>query len=105
MAKTAMKKASNLFIWIILGLLFIALAGFGIGSFSGGASRVGAVGDVEISAEDYARALDQEIRARIAQTGQPVTLATLRAQGVDQAVLQSLVARAALVNEAQMMGL
>jgi peptidyl-prolyl cis-trans isomerase D len=39
MAKTAMKKASNLFIWIILGLLFIALAGFGIGSFSGGASH------------------------------------------------------------------
>lgn len=105
MAKTAMKKASNLFVWIILGLLFIALAGFGIGSFSGGASRVGAVGDVEISAEDYARALDQEIRARIAQTGQPVTLATLRAQGVDQAVLQSLIARAALVNEAQLMGL
>lgn len=105
MARTAVKKASNLFVWIILGLLFIALAGFGIGSFSGGASRVGAVGDVEISAEDYARALDQEIRARIAQTGQPVTLATLRAQGVDQAVLQSLVARAALVNEAQMMGL
>lgn len=105
MAKTAMKKASNLFVWIILGLLFIALAGFGIGSFSGGASRVGAVGDVEISAENYARALDQEIRARIAQTGQPVTLATLRAQGVDQAVLQSLVARAALVNEAEMMGL
>ncbi|WP_439139837.1 SurA N-terminal domain-containing protein [Roseicyclus sp.] len=105
MAKTAVKKASNLFVWIIMGLLFIALAGFGIGSFSGGASRVGAVGDVEISADDYARALDQEIRARIAQTGQPITLANLRAQGVDQAVLQSLVARAALVNEAQMMGL
>jgi peptidyl-prolyl cis-trans isomerase D len=105
MARTAVKKASNLFVWIILGLLFVALAGFGVGSFSGGASRIGAVGDVEISAEDYARALDQEIRARIAQTGQPVTLATLRAQGVDQAVLQSLVARAALINEAQMLGL
>lgn len=105
MAGTALKKASNLFVWIILGLLFVALAGFGIGSFSGGASRVGSVGEIEISAEDYARALDQEIRARIAQTGQPVTLATLRAQGVDQAVLQSLVARAALANEAQAMGL
>ena len=105
MARSAVKKASNLFVWIILGLLFVALAGFGIGSFSGGASRVGAVGDIEITAEDYARALDQEIRARIAQTGQPVTLANLRAQGVDQAVLQSLVARAALAHEAQAMGL
>jgi peptidyl-prolyl cis-trans isomerase D len=105
MAKSAVKKASNVFVWIILGLLFVALAGFGIGSFSGGASRVGAVGEVEITADDYARALDQEIRARIAQTGQPVTLAMLRAQGVDQMVLQSLVARAALAHEARAMGL
>lgn len=105
MARSAVKKASNLFVWVILGLLFVALAGFGIGSFSGGASRVGAVGDVEITAEDYARALDQEIRARIAQTGQPVTLADLRAQGLDQALLQSLVARAALAHEAQAIGL
>jgi peptidyl-prolyl cis-trans isomerase D len=105
MAKSAVKKASNLFVWIIIGLLFVALAGFGIGSFSGGGSRVGQVGDVEITADDYARALDQEIRARIAQTGQPVTLADLRAQGIDQAVLRSLVARAALANEAQQMGL
>ncbi len=105
MAKSVAKKASNLFVWIILGLLFIALAGFGIGSFSGGGSQIGQVGEVEITAEDYARALDQEIRAQIAQTGQPVTLADLRAQGIDQAVLQGLVAQAALANEARGMGL
>ncbi|MCT4684490.1 MAG: SurA N-terminal domain-containing protein, partial [Roseicyclus sp.] len=105
MAKTAVKKLSNLFVWVILGRLFVALAGFGIGSFSGGASQVGQVGEAEITADDYARALDQEIRARIAQTGQPVTLSTLQAQGVDQAVLQSLVARAALAHEAGAMGL
>lgn len=105
MAKTAGKTLSNIFVWVILGLLFVALAGFGIGSFSGGGSRVGAVGDVDITVDDYARALDQEIRSRISQTGQPVTLSTLQAQGVDEAVLQSLVARAALSHEAQAMGL
>lgn len=105
MAKSVGKKASNLFVWIILGLLFVALAGFGIGSFSGSGSRIGSVGDIEITAEDYARALDQEIRARIAQTGQPVTLSDLQAEGIDQAVLQTLVAQAALANEAQRMGL
>lgn len=105
MAKSAAKKASNIFVWIILGLLFVALAGFGIGSFSGGGAQVGEVGEVEITADDYARALQQEIRARIAQTGQPVNLAQLRAEGIDQAVLQSLVARAALANEARRMGL
>ena len=105
MAKSVAKKASNLFVWIIMGLLFVALAGFGIGSFTGGSSRIGEVGEVEITADDYFRALDQEIRARIAQTAQPVTLSDLQADGIDQAVLQSLVARAALANEAQAMGL
>jgi peptidyl-prolyl cis-trans isomerase D len=105
MAKKAGKTLSNLFVWVILGLLFVALAGFGIGSFSGGGAQVGQVGEAEITADDYARALDQEIRARIAQTGQPVTLSTLQTQGVDQAVLQSLVARAALAHEADTMGL
>jgi peptidyl-prolyl cis-trans isomerase D len=105
MAKTVAKKASNLFVWVILGLLFVALAGFGIGSFSGGASRVGAVGDVEVTAQDYALALQQEIRARIAETGQPVSLRDLQANGTDRAVLQSLMARAALSNEALQMGL
>ena len=105
MAKSVAKKASNLFVWLILGLLFVALAGFGIGSFTGSGSRIGSVGDIEITAEDYARALDQEIRARIAQTRQPVTLSDLQAEGIDQAVLQSLVAQAALANEAQRLGL
>jgi len=105
MAKSAVKKASNVFVWIILGLLMIGLAGFGIGSFGGSATRVGQVGDVEITANDYARALQNEIRARIAETGEPVNLADLRAQGIDTAVLQAMVARAALSNAAMEMGL
>ncbi|MEQ8367138.1 MAG: SurA N-terminal domain-containing protein, partial [Roseicyclus sp.] len=105
MAKSAAKKASNIFVWIILGLLFIALAGFGIGSFSGGGSRVGSVGEIEITAEDYGLALQQEIRAQIAQTQTPVTLSDLRANRLDEAVLQGLIARAALANEALEMGL
>lgn len=105
MAAKAGKSISRFFVWVILGLLFVALAGFGIGSFGGGASRLGEVGDVEISAEDYARALQNEIRAQIAQTQTPVNLADLRARGLDEAVLQSLVARAALANEAQELGL
>jgi peptidyl-prolyl cis-trans isomerase D len=105
MSAKAGKSLSRLFVWVILALLFVALAGFGIGSFGGGASRLGEVGETEITAQDYARALDNEIRAQIAQTQTPVNLADLRAQGLDQAVLASLVARAALANEAQRLGL
>jgi hypothetical protein len=71
MAASAGKSISRFFVWIILGLLFVALAGFGIGSFGGGASRLGEVGDAEITAQDYARALQNEIRAQIAQTQTP----------------------------------
>lgn len=105
MAVKARKTASNIFVWIILGLLFVALAGFGIGSFTGGASRVGSVGEEEITAEDYARALQNELRAQIAQTQRPLTLRDLMNQGTDQAILRALVARAALADEAREMGL
>jgi hypothetical protein len=105
MAAKAGKSLSRLFVWVILALLFVALAGFGIGSFGGGASRLGEVGETEITAQDYARALDNEIRAQIAQTQTPVNLADLRARGIDEAVLASLVARAALANESAALGL
>lgn len=105
MATTAAKKVSNLFVWILMGLLFVALAGFGIGSFSGGASRVGSVGDAEITAEDYFRALNNEINAQIAQTGQAVSFAQIRARGIDAQVLAGLTARAALSHEAAEMGI
>ncbi len=105
MARSARKTASNVFVWIILGLLFVALAGFGIGGFAGGSSRVGSVGEVEITAEDYARALQNEIRAQIAQTQSPVTVRDLIASGTDQAILRALLAQAALADEALTMGL
>ncbi|MBY4891685.1 SurA N-terminal domain-containing protein [Rhodobacteraceae bacterium N5(2021)] len=105
MARTAAKKVSNVFVWILMGLLFVALAGFGIGSFNGGASRVGSVGDVEITAEDYFRALNNEINAQIAQTGQAVSFAQIRARGIDAQVLAGLTARAALSHESAEMGI
>ncbi len=105
MAQTLAKKASNAFVWVILALLLVALAGFGITSFTGGASVVGRVGDAEITADDYARALQTELNAQSAQLGQPFQLSDLRAFGLDQAVLEGLVARAALSNEAAEMGL
>jgi peptidyl-prolyl cis-trans isomerase D len=105
MAKSAAKKVGNIFVWVLMGLLFVALAGFGIGSFSGGSSQVGSVGDEEITADDYFRALNNEIRAQIQDTGQIVSLADLRARGIDEQVLSGLIARAALSHEAAQMGI
>lgn len=105
MAKSVAKKASNIFVWIILGLLMVALAGFGIGSFGGTVRVVAEVGDAEVVVEDYARALQQEQQALSRQTGQALTLQQMQTFGLDQVVLQRLIATAALNNEAARLGL
>lgn len=104
MAKRARKKASDIIVWIILGLLMVGLAGFGIGSFGGSAIEIGSVGNSSITANAYARALQAELRAQAAQSGPFSTLTAMRAGGLDRAILDGLVARAALAHEAGEMG-
>lgn len=104
MAK-AKSKASNIVVWIILGLLVVALAGFGIDSFGGSVRTVGKVGDREIRVQDYFRALQQEIRAATEVTGSPVSFQQAQQMGLDTAVLAQLVTRAALENEAMQIGI
>ena len=105
MAKKAGKSISNVLVWILMGLLFAGLAFTGFTNFGGGASRVGSVGDIDISADDYFRALQNEINAQIQNSGELVTFADLRSRGVDEQVLAGLVARAALTNEALQIGI
>lgn len=99
------KKTSNFVVWILLGLLFVSLAGFGITSFSGGSSQVAQVGRAEVTAEAYFRELRTVINQRVAQTGEPVRFAQLQADRVPEAVRGALIARASLENEALEMGL
>lgn len=98
-------KTSNIFMTIILGLLILGLAGFGVTSFGGSMSRIGSVGDTDITVDEYARTLQNQIRATTAQTGQAMTIADARAIGLDRQVLSQLVTQAALDNEAAKMGL
>lgn len=105
MAKSAGKKASNIVVWVILGLLVVALAGFGATNFGGSVRAVGQVGETEIEANDYARALQTELSVLQRQSGQVFPLAQARAFGIDRQVLQRLVADAALDNEAAEIGL
>jgi len=104
MARRARKKASNIIVWIILGLLMVGLAGFGIGGFGSTAVEIGSVGNASITAQAYARALQAELRAQQAQGGPFTSVSAMRAAGLDRAVLDGLVARAALTHEAGAMG-
>ena len=91
--------------WIVLGLLVLALGGFGVGNFGGTLRTVAAVGEVEVSVDDYARALQSE-QTRLSQaTGQSLTLDQLRLFGIDQQVMERLLIAAALEQEAAAIGL
>ncbi|WP_071674657.1 peptidylprolyl isomerase [Nioella nitratireducens] len=105
MAERKKKKASDFIVWGLLLLLVAGLGGFGIGNFGGSATEVGRVGTSAITANEYSRAIQSELRAQSAQGGPYQTLSALRAAGIDRAILDGLVARAALAHEAGRMGL
>lgn len=104
----AKKKTSlqNTLVWILLGLLVVGLAGFGIDSvFSSNVRAIGRVGDRDITIREYQNALQQEINALTQQAGTPISLSQLRAFGLDQQVRMRLVTIAALENEAERIGI
>lgn len=86
-------------VWILLGLLIVGLAGFGATNLSGTVRTVGTAGDKSISVDDYARQLQQEIRAIEQQNGQAMPFAQAQQLGIDRRVLQRLVAMRSLDNE------
>lgn len=92
-------------VWILLALLIVGLAGFGATNLSGAARSIGSVGDQEIDIDEYARGLQEEIRAIEAQTREPLPFSDALAIGLDRAVLSRLVTAAALDNEAARLGL
>lgn len=89
------KTAGQMAIWVILLLLILGLGGFGVTNFSGSVQNVGAVGNKDIPVETYARALQEQIRAIEAQTGQSLSFDQAQSLGlVDQTLSQVITARA-----------
>ncbi len=105
MASGTKGKASNIFVWIILALLILGLAGFGVTNFGGSVNSVASVGDTEVDVQEYARELQEELRAIQAQTGQNLPLSQATTFGIDRAVLQRLLAGASLDDENTRIGL
>ena len=52
-------------VWVLMGLLILGLGGFGAVNLSGNIRTVGKVGDKEISVDNYARELQQQILSLI----------------------------------------
>jgi peptidyl-prolyl cis-trans isomerase D len=98
-------KASNFFVWVILLLLIVGLAGFGATNFGGSVQSVGRVGDTEIEINRYALEMQQELRAMAAQQGRTVPMVEATELGLPQAVLGRVVGQAAMEDEAAALGL
>lgn len=101
----AKKNAQNVVVWVLMALLVVGLAGFGVdGILSQRALSIGSVGGREIPAQAYARALQEAINGIERQTGQALPLARAQAEGIDARVRAQLVTQAALEGEAQRIG-
>lgn len=98
-------KASQVAVWVLLGMLILGLGSFGIENFGGSVRNVGSVDDQEITTDDYFRALRQEMTAVSRQAGRAVPIAEGLAIGVDRAVRQQLVSTAAQDAEVARLGL
>ncbi len=98
-------SAKNIAAGFLMALLALSLLGFGVEGFGTRTAKVGTVGDRDISTDEYARALQNELRALQGQFGQAVTMEQARLFGIDQMVLEQLVTGAVLDNEAARLGI
>ena len=97
-------KGKSTVVWILLGLMVLGLGGFGVTSFSGGTTEVGSVGDTKITADEYARALQNQMRSLSQQTGQQITMAQAQQMGLPAMVQGQLIGAAALAEQARRIG-
>jgi len=99
------RRGASVMAWVMLAMIVGGLGGFGVTNFGGGVTSIGSVGDRKIDVNDYARALRQQMNALSQQAGQPMNFAMAQAMGIDRQVLQQVLNRAALDNEADRIGL
>ena len=105
MAKPNPMKGTNVVVYVLIGLLVVGLAGFGIGGFSTSVRAIGSVGDEEISVDEYVRALQAEIDGFARLAGTNISASQAVEIGLDRQALEGLYLQAALDNEAARLGL
>ncbi|SIN87885.1 SurA N-terminal domain-containing protein [Vannielia litorea] len=105
MAQSAGKKAGNIVIWVLMGLLILGLGGFGVTNFGSSINAIGKVGEEPIPVNEYYRELVSEISAEEREQGRQISIADAEQLGVLSRVRTRLTNRAALDNEAARIGL
>jgi peptidyl-prolyl cis-trans isomerase D len=100
---TLRKGAGRLFGMILMGLLVISFAIWGIADiFRGyGSQTLIRVGDTEITAQQYARAQQDVLRSMSSSAGHSLSLQEARETGLEKRVLERLIGGAALDTHAK----
>ena len=100
-------KINKFFVWLIVFLLVIGLAGFGLQDVISrwGTSRIATVGDIEISTEDFRRDLIQEINYFSQFLGKPITMEEAKSMGIHLRALERIVNKSLLDQMLKDMGL
>ncbi|MEN8919980.1 MAG: peptidylprolyl isomerase, partial [Octadecabacter sp.] len=98
-------KTKNFFVWIIMGLLFVGLMGFGATGLSGNISSVGTVGEKPVSVQRYYQELQSQISIASAQQGRALSFPEAEAANIPARALQVVVAERSLDSEAATLGL
>ena len=91
-------KTSKVFAWVIVFILVIGLAGFGIQDVlrSSGTNEVATFGNQKISSDDYVRMIQQETRTLSQRFGTQLSFSQAQSLGVAQVALQKLISSAIL---------
>ncbi|WP_149140886.1 peptidyl-prolyl cis-trans isomerase [Gemmobacter caeruleus] len=99
------RKGGSVLSFVLLAMVVGGLGGYGVTNYGTGGLNIGTVGDREIDANRYARALQSQIAETGQQLGTQLDLAQAQQLGLDAQVRQNLVTTYALDDEAAKIGL
>ena len=105
---TALRKATGGWVAkILIGLLVLSFAVWGVADIFGGYGRgtVASVGDTEISAADYQNEFQRELRSLSNRLGRSLTVDDATRMGLNTQVLIRLIGDAAIESQAKSLGL
>ena len=91
-------KINKFFAWLVVFLLVIGLAGFGLQDVISrwGTSRIATVGDIEISTKEFTQSFIQELNYMSQILGQPITIEEAKSMGTHQRVIERLLNKSLL---------